>query len=130
MRGGGKMWRKFPVEMRLRAISDALAVVRDSGDATKLFAVAVRKAKVSPTDSVEYAFEEVCKRFDKYLMRLFKAGNKQRGIIVFDKATYETTIQNLAADFRSIGHKWGVVRNLSEVPLFLDSESLKNDLTS
>jgi Protein of unknown function (DUF3800) len=47
----------------------------------------------------------------------------QRGVIVFDKATYETDIQTLARDFRSIGHSWGVVRNLSEVPLFLDSKA-------
>jgi len=30
MRGGRGFWRKFPVKDRLRAISDALAIVRDS----------------------------------------------------------------------------------------------------
>ena len=29
----------------------------------------------------------------------------------------------LAIDFRSVGHTWGVVTNLSEVPLFLDSKA-------
>ena len=56
-------------------------------------------------------------------MRLHKANDTQRGIIIFDKATYKSTIQNLATDFRTIGHEWGVVRNLSEVPLFLDSKA-------
>jgi hypothetical protein len=29
----------------------------------------------------------------------------------------------LATDFRTIGYTWGVIRNFSEVPLFLDSKA-------
>src|SRR5205085_9297776 len=60
---------------------------------------------------------------DQYLARLHKAGDTQRGVILFDKATYETTVQALATDFRTIGHRWGIIRNFSEVPLFLDSRA-------
>ncbi|WP_302850064.1 DUF3800 domain-containing protein [Sphaerospermopsis torques-reginae] len=56
-------------------------------------------------------------------MRLHKHKNTQRGIIIFDKSTYETTIQSLAIDFRTIGYQWGVIRNFAEVPLFLDSKA-------
>ncbi|MEJ0057243.1 MAG: DUF3800 domain-containing protein [Bacteroidota bacterium] len=35
----------------------------------------------------------------------------------------ESTIQNLASNFRTIGHTWGILRNFSEVPLFLDSRA-------
>lgn len=42
---------------------------------------------------------------------------------MFDKATYETEVQSLATDFRTFGHRFGVIRNLSEVPLFLDSKA-------
>jgi Protein of unknown function (DUF3800) len=123
MRGGGGLWRRFPVKDRLRAMSDVLAIVRDARGQVNLFAAIVEKVAISPDDPVRYTFEETCKRFDKYLMRLHKQGNTQRGVVVFDEATYETTIQNLARDFRSVGHKWGVVRNLAEVPLFLDSKA-------
>lgn len=61
--------------------------------------------------------------FDYFLIRLHKNDDPQRGIIILDKSTYETTIQNLASDFRTIGHSWGVLRNLAEVPLFLDSKA-------
>jgi hypothetical protein len=61
--------------------------------------------------------------FDYYLTRLHKSGDTQRGLIIFDKSTYESTIQSLASDFRTIGHKWGLIRNFSEVPLFLDSKA-------
>jgi hypothetical protein len=43
--------------------------------------------------------------------------------MIFDKSTYEATLQGLATNFRTIGHKWGTLRNLSEVPLFLDSKA-------
>lgn len=59
--------------------------------------------------------------FNRYLKRLHRGGQTQRGIIVFDKATYETDIQSLATDFRKFG--WGVIHNLCEVPLFLDSKA-------
>jgi hypothetical protein len=58
-----------------------------------------------------------------YLKRLHRRNDPHRGIIVFDKSTYESTIQGLATDFRTIGYTWGVLRNLAEVPLFLDSKA-------
>ncbi|MFM7592766.1 MAG: DUF3800 domain-containing protein, partial [Isosphaeraceae bacterium] len=89
----------------------------------RLFASVIRKVSVSPSDPVEFAFEQLASRFDQYLTRLHKAGDTQRGVILFDKSTYETTIQSLASDFRTIGHQWGIIRNFSEVPLFLDSKA-------
>ena len=83
----------------------------------------INKSAVSPRDPVEVAFEQLASRFDKYLMRLHRNRDTQRGIIIFDKSTYETTIQSLATDFRTIGYTWGVISNLSEVPLFLDSKA-------
>ncbi|WP_235006733.1 DUF3800 domain-containing protein [Calothrix rhizosoleniae] len=43
--------------------------------------------------------------------------------LIFDKSTYESTIQGLATDFRTSGHSWGKLMNFSEVPLFLDSRA-------
>jgi hypothetical protein len=83
----------------------------------------IKKTVVSPRDPVEVTFEQLASRFDKYLMRLHRNGDTHRGIIIFDKSTYETTIQALATDFRTIGYTWGVIRNFSEVPLFLDSRA-------
>lgn len=69
------------------------------------------------------AFEQIASRFDHYLKRLHKLGNSQRGIIIFDKSTYETPIQSLATDFRKVGYTWSVLRNFAEVPLFLNSKA-------
>lgn len=123
MRGGRSFWRQFKVPDRIEAICDGLRILEAARTGVVLFGAVVRKDAISPVDPIVYAFEQVCSRFDQYLWRLYKAGDKQRGIIVMDKAIYETSLQNLATDFRNIGHTWGVIRNLSEVPLFTDSRS-------
>lgn len=123
MLAGRKFWRQFPKEDRVQAIKDALAVLAASHISNRVFVCVIKKAIASPQDPVELGFEQLSSRFDHFLMRLHKSGDSQRGLIIFDKSTYETTIQNLATDFRTIGHTWGVLRNLAEVPLFLDSRA-------
>ncbi|WP_072623252.1 DUF3800 domain-containing protein [Spirulina major] len=122
LKGKGR-WRGHPKEERERAMEDALQVLTASHPSNRAFASVVLKSSVSPQDPVEVAFEQIASRFDRYLIRLHKKGDTQRGIIIFDKSTYETTIQTLATDFRTVGYTWGVIRNFSEVPLFLDSKA-------
>jgi hypothetical protein len=120
--GRGK-WRSYPKRDRDQAIEDILKVLLESHPSNRIFASVIKKSVVSPKDPVEVAFEQLASRFDKYLTRLHASGDTQRGVIIFDKSTYESTIQSLATDFRTIGYTWGVIRNFSEVPLFLDSKA-------
>jgi hypothetical protein len=121
--GGKKSWRKYPKEQRYHIIKEALSVLSRSHMSNRIFACVVDKTQISPDDPVEHAFEQVASRFDRYLTRLHNIGDSQRGVMIFDKSTYETAIQGLARDFRTIGHRWGVLRNLAEVPLFIDSKA-------
>lgn len=123
MFGGKKFWRRFPKEMRHQAIKDCLQLISDSHSSNRVFVCVLNKSLVYPHNPIEFAFEQLSSRFDYSLIRLHKNNDPQRGIIIFDKSTYESTIQNLATDFRTIGHTWGVIRNLAEVPLFLDSSA-------
>jgi len=122
---GSKMWRRYPKQQRIDAMSAALKVFATSHASNRAFCVAIRKEKVSPRDPVEIAFEQLCSRFDQFLGRLHKQNDTQRGLIIFDKSTSETPIQRLATDFRTIGHTFGQVRNLAEVPLFIDSRATR-----
>lgn len=123
MLSGKGVWRHHPKDDRKKALEDILNVLLRSHLSNHLFASVIKKATVSPQNPVEMAFEQLASRFDHYLMRLHRSGDTQRGIIIFDKSTYEPTIQSLATDFRTIGHSWGIIRNFSEVPLFLDSKA-------
>jgi Protein of unknown function (DUF3800) len=91
-----------------------------------LFGAVIEKASVSPRDALEVAFEQVTSRFDSFLERLNrKRTDKQRGILIVDKSTRETAIQNMARDFKLNGHTWGKTRNLVDVPFFVDSKATR-----
>ncbi|WP_337867315.1 DUF3800 domain-containing protein [Meiothermus sp.] len=120
---GKKIWRQYDENLRRTAIEDALRIFAESHPSNRLFASVIKKSAEQNKDPVELAFEQLASRFDMYLKRLHKQNDTQRGLIIFDKTTYETAIQSLATDFRTKGHTWGVIRNFSEVPLFLDSRA-------
>lgn len=107
-----------------KLIADGLRALHSTHESTKLFAAAINKAAISPRDPIEYAFEQICNRFDLFLTRMYRTrNNRQRGLIVFDESRYEGRLQTLARDFRTIGHTWGVTHDLIEVPLFVDSRA-------
>lgn len=115
-----KPWKGLGRRERLAAIEDGLRVLLDAHQSVRAFAVVVDKEAVSPDDPVEYAFEEICSRFGLFLNREWP-DSSQRGLVVMDKSHYEETLQRLAHHFRRKGTRWGPLRNLAEVPLFVDS---------
>ena len=104
-------------------IKAVLKIAANSYESARIFACAVHKASYNSRDPVELAFEDLCSRFDKFLSRIRAEGDRQRGLLILDKTTYETSLQKLATDFRFYGTKWGVIRNLADTPLFIDSKA-------
>lgn len=137
MLGGFDGWDAFSRPDRITAIKDALAVLSSSMQSTVAFGVAVRKAAIPGLDPVTWAFEELCRRSDDFLKQLYlsqqqrKQGHNhvsldaQRGLMIFDDSTMETTLQGLARQFRQTGHSKGLLRNIAEVPLFVDSRATR-----
>ncbi len=122
---GRHWWRGVERERRRTIIRHGLASARALRGDWCLFGVVVDKAQRSPEDPVEYAFEQLCNRFDRYLMRRHRNGDSQKGLIVLDKSTRETRLQSLATEFRNTGHRWGVTRNIADVPFFVDSQATR-----
>lgn len=121
---GKKHWRGIEKDKRFEGYKKALSFLTRSKDVT-LFGAVINKAARSPEDPMEYAFEQLANRFDLFLSRMHKQGNSQRGLIVLDKSTYETSLQTLAREFRDTGHRWGQLRSLADVPLFVDSKATR-----
>jgi hypothetical protein len=121
---GRQHWRGVGRDRRIKAYGDALNVLAGSPH-IRLFGAAIHKAAYSPNDPMEYAFEQIINRFDRMLGRLHKGGDTQRGLIILDKSSYETSLQRLAINFRTGGHRWGQTYNVSEVPLFVDSRATR-----
>jgi hypothetical protein len=121
---GRKQWRDVHKERRADIYERALGIMAASGE-TRMFGAVIHKAAISPQDPMEFAFEQICNRFDRFLGRLHRSSNTQRGLLVLDESSYETSLQGLAIGFRSIGHRWGQLRNLAEVPLFVNSKATR-----
>jgi len=122
---GKGFWRSVGKAQRRKYIRHALAEARKLQGVWALFGVAVDKVAISPEDPVEFAFEQLCSRFDTFLKRQFRKGNKQRGLIILDKSTRETRLQSLATEFGKSGHRYGVLHSVADVPMFVDSSATR-----
>ena len=128
LQGRDRHWRSIPRARRVEMMSEALSVLDKAPRNARAFGIVVNKEAISPADPVEYAFEEICNRFNLFLRRNFQSRggrdeDKQKGLVVMDESNYEQPLQALAREFRIIGTRWGHLRNLAEVPLFVDSRA-------
>ena len=119
-RGKTPPWDSLKRDKRREVIKDVLGVLSSDQYGTTAFACAVHKASFPNDDPMEIAFEQLCRRFDLQLVRMHAEGDTQRGLIILDESSYETTLQELARNFRVIGTRWGSTKNMTEVPLFVD----------
>jgi hypothetical protein len=112
---------------RRKIILSVLSVLERTYPTVVTFACAVHKDSFPGLDPVQIAFEDISSRFDLYLQRISSGESKQMGIIILDKCSYESGLQNLTATFRDKGNKWGnQLRNICEVPYFVDSQACRN----
>ena len=129
---------RLPVSAERERIAGAIAAHKvvivcgatGSGKTTTLYATLLEinstgKNVTTVEDPVEYAFEQLCNRFDRFLHRRYLQGDNQKGLIVLDKSAMETRLQSLATDFRKEGHRWGSTRNIADVPFFVDSKATR-----
>jgi hypothetical protein len=123
--GKNEPWKSMAKQDRLTIIKRVLRAFNSAYN-THIFACAIHKKCFPTKDPVEMAFEDLCSRFEMFLDRLYHESGKeesQRGIIVLDKTSYETSLQKLAIEFRQIGTKWRTLNNIIEVPMFIDSKA-------
>jgi hypothetical protein len=116
-------WKKMSKQEAQGVIKAVLQVLATSYESARAFACAIHKTSFSATDPIEVAFEDLCSRFDKYLSRLRSEGDRQRGLLILDESSHETTLQEMARNFRVLGTKWGVIRNLADTPFFVNSKA-------
>jgi len=116
-------WKRMSRDEARGMIKAVLGVLAASHETARAFACVVHKQSFVGQDPMELAFEELCNRFDLYLARLRNQGDRQRGLLILDETSNETTLQGMARQFRTLGTKWGVIRNLADTPLFIDSRA-------
>ena len=116
-------WRDMEKDEARGIIKAVLRVLREAYDSARAFACAVHKESYLGCDPVSMAFEDLCSRFDMYLDRLRADGDRQRGLLILDESSQETSLRKMAREFRNLGTRWGVINHLAETPLFVDSQA-------
>lgn len=76
--GGKKHWRGIGKDVRFNAYMEAMGVLGRS-QYVHIFGSIIHKASIFPEDPMEFAFEHVCNRFDRFLGRLHRNDDTQRG---------------------------------------------------
>ena len=123
MRTGKDGWHGIPPSDRVQAVVDILSLLSNSQLKVKVFASVIEKSLLAPDIILSQSFENVVTQFDNYLATLYLRKNPQRGLVILDKTSYERKLQALSHFFKHQGHANGKLRNLAEVPLFLDSKA-------
>ena len=121
---GKGIWKTISKPNRQEIIRKVLGALEREKSNTAAFACAVYKPDHPTKHPVEYAFEDLCSRFEMFLNRTFHQENQRvKGIIILDKSIYENILQKLAISFQQFGTRWRTLTNLVEVPMFIDSKS-------
>lgn len=93
-----------------------------------LFGQVIHRPSLGPhEDAYLIAYEGLCKRFDTFLVHQHKAGYTSKGLIVLDRSRpeREAKIRRVASELRTSGTIWGALYNITEVPLFVDSNQTR-----
>jgi hypothetical protein len=129
MRTGKGSWRSVPRAVReslLREVAELLGTFTPpSGNRYALFAVAREQGAVPYANPMERTFEELYLRFNGFLQRRAPGGAQYFGLVVADEAKYEKVLQPMVTQWRELGTRIGPVRQVVEVPLFVDSRATR-----
>jgi hypothetical protein len=115
-------WHSCPTERRNQIIDELCSTI--CSRRVTLFGIAIDKAVA--TDPLARAFEEICNRCDLFMRRLHAQKDTQRALIIFDESRYETSLQTLLREYRSLGTRYGsTVKNFADVPFFANSKATR-----
>ncbi len=120
-------WRSVPKEVREALVLDLCRTLtrfqRQSSGPFGLFSTAKSPGSIPGVNALERTFEELFLRFHEMLLRIGPNGPSPRGIVIADKARYESTLQPITTKWREEGTRFKKLRRIAEVPLFCDSKA-------
>jgi hypothetical protein len=105
----------------------AQTVSNSNREGVVLFGAVVEKnASVYGEEAVRQATEQVCARFDTYLVRWFRERRqRERGLIVFAESHFSNRSKIWVREFRELGNRWGIINNLSDIPYFAPAKETR-----
>lgn len=121
IRSGKDFWRNSTPQLRETVLQDIARVISTANyPGMVLFAAVIEKTnRLYGEKAVEHATEQICRRFDIFLGRLYQEDNNpQRGLLIFSEGRFDKRAKVWVKGFRDLGTQWGALNNLSDIPYF------------
>ena len=123
IRSGKGRFRQMPQEDRAALLDSAYNVITNASFPNLIaFITSIHVSAVtSASQALRVCLEDICQRFNTFLVRQFNAGYKDKGLLIMDKSGREARIRELMAEFERLGTQHGYLDNIMDVPYFVDS---------
>lgn len=88
-----------------------------------VFITAIHESAVeTPRQVLRACLEDICERFNLFLVRQYKAGFKDKGLLIMDQSGRTQRVRECMDEFERHGTTHGYLGNIVDVPYFGDSE--------
>jgi len=119
IRGHKHHFERFAPAVREKIISDVYSIIQNTRFPNLIaFATCIDISSVqNPAQVRRTVFEDVCLRFNTFLLRQYKAGYPSKGMLIIDE-NRAPQYRELIEDFKNAGTKGGYLGNIADIPYF------------
>lgn len=121
---GKGRFRGMACQQRTDLLRAAYCVIANAGFPNLIaFISAIHVSAVaSPFQALHDCLEDICERFNAFLVRQFRAGYPDKGLLIMDRSGRESRVRELMSGFVEQGTARGYLGNIVDVPYFADSK--------
>jgi len=125
-KGKGR-FRKLTKEERAALLDAAYSVFENAYFPNLIcFVTAIHLSAVgTPQQAFRNCLEDIAQRFNTFLVRQFKAGHPDKGLLIMDRSGRDQQVRDLLAEFSRHGTSHGYLGNIVDVPYFASSSSTR-----
>lgn len=119
VRQGKGRFRKISKKERQRILDEICQLIASTRFPNLiLFATAMHISAVKDHEQVLHdTFQDICQRFNTLLMRQYKLGYPEKGLLIIDRA-HQDRYRTLLANFQRSGTDYGYLGNVVDIPYF------------
>lgn len=123
IRSGKGRFRQMPPDHRIALLDSAYRVIGDAHFPNLIaFISAIHVSAVTtPAQALTDCLEDICQRFNTFLVRQFSAGYRDKGLLIMDRSGRDARVRELMGQFDREGTRRGYLGNIVDVPYFADS---------
>jgi len=116
-------FRKWEKERRFTLLDDIFNVIENAKYPGLItFAASIHiSAVTNGNQALRDCLEAICDRFNTFLVRQFKKGYPDKGLLIIDRSGRDRRIREIMSEFEQHGTERGYLGNIVDMPYFADS---------